>query len=262
MLFFLSKIFWLLAQPLSLASILVLASLVVLLFGLRRLAIAGLLPAALILFVTLYTSAGTVALQTLEDVFSRPSPPPAEVACMIVLGGAIEAEVMAARGNVEFNQAADRFVEAARLARVYPQAKILVSGGDGSFSGRYQGDAAASEQFFADQGIDVARLIREDASRTTGENVSNSATLLSGMPPCLLITSAFHMPRAVGLFRKAGIETVPWPTDYRTSGKATLGLDFTQPLSNSQLTTTAVREWLGLLVYRLTGQTSQVLPRP
>ena len=262
--FVLSKLVWMAVQPLSLVFFLGLVALLLILLRWRRAAIGLLSTALLVLFATLYTTTGSVLLQTLEARFPRPAADPANLACMIVLGGAFETEVTTARGGIELNQSADRFVEALRLALLHPQAKILVSGGDGSLSGAYEGDAAASLRFFSAFGLARDRLITEMTSRNTDENAQNSREVLvdNGLSDCLLITSAFHMPRAVGLFRKAGIETVPWPTDYRTSGEATLGLDFTQPLSNSQLTTTAVREWLGLLVYRLTGQTSQVLPRP
>lgn len=262
--FLISKLAWLVLQPLSLAFLLLVAGLVALLLRLRRLAITGLSLSAVLLFVTLFTSAGTVALQSLEDVFERPEAEPSEVACMIVLGGAFETEVMAARGGLEFNQSAERFVEATRLALKHPQAQVIVSGGDGSFSGDYEGDAAVSERFFASMGVDTARLVKESTSRTTHENAANTRALVEGrgLPPCLLITSAFHMPRSMGLFRAAGIPVVPWPVDYRTSGRAGLAIDFSQPTSNAQLTATAAREWLGLAAYWAMGRIGTPLPRP
>lgn len=260
--YYASKFFWLAAQPLSLAFLAVVAAVLSGWLGRRRLQAAFMLLSAGILFVTLYTSAGTVMLQMLESRFVRPALPVAGPRCIIVLGGSFEAEVIAGRGGVEMNQAGDRFVEALRLLQAYPEARVLVSGGDGSFSGRYAGDAAVSAAFLGAYGISPGRLIQEDASRTTFENVENTKDLLRrhGLDDCLLVTSAFHMPRAVGLFRKAGLAVVPWPTDYRTSGVASLKLDFTQPSSNAQLTTTAIREWIGLVAYFLAGRTEAVLP--
>jgi uncharacterized SAM-binding protein YcdF (DUF218 family) len=137
-----------------------------------------------------------------------------------------------------------------------------VSGGDGSFSGTYEGDARASETFFSAFGIAPERLLREDQSRTTSENADNSKDMLEshGLSNCLLVTSAFHMPRSVGLFRKLGLTVTPWPADYRTSGVLNLSLDFSQPSLNAQLTTTAMREWTGLLAYYLTGRTHTLFP--
>jgi uncharacterized SAM-binding protein YcdF (DUF218 family) len=254
--FILSKLVWLAAQPLSIVFLLSAIATLCALAGLRKLGGLSALVATLLLFVTLYTTAGSVALQALEARAQKPGADPAEVSCMIVLGGAFENEVTTSRGGVEFNQAADRFVEALRLSLRHPQSRILVSGGDGSFSGVYEGEAQASERFFTAFGVSAGRLVKENTSRTTYENTRNTATLLKdqGLENCLLITSAFHMPRSMGLFRKAGIAIVPWPVDYRTSGSVHLGLDFTQPSANAQLAATAARELMAIAFYSLTGR--------
>ena len=262
--FIVSKLFWVFAQPLSLAFLTILLAIVAVVCGLRRIGLALSVLAALILFVTLYTTTGSYVLQGLEARFPKPAGDPQSLDCMIVLGGAFETEVTTTRGGIELNQAADRFVEALRLARRFPEAAILVSGGDGSLSGDYEGDAVASARFFATFGIASDRLVRETASRTTAENVANSRSLLSDrrMENCLLITSAFHMPRAIGLFRAAGVPVTPWPTDYRTSGSVGLGVDLTQPTLNAQQAATAMREAIGLAAYYLTGRIGVVYPGP
>lgn len=261
--FLVSKLFWMIAQPLSLAFILVILSFAAALLHRRRIGLLAGSGAAAVLFLTLFTTTGSYVLQGLEARIVKPANEPADISCMIVLGGAFETEVTTARGGTEFNQAADRFVEALRLARNYPSSRILVSGGDGSLSGDYEGDAAAAERFFAAFGVGPERLIKETQSRTTFENATNTKVLLEneGLSGCLLVTSAFHMPRSVGLFRKLGIDVRPWPVDYRTSGKVGLGLDFTQPTLNAQQTATAAREWIGLVGYYVAGRTSALYPR-
>lgn len=253
--FLTGKVFWIVAQPLTLVLICQILAFLALL--LRRGKLAGLLSllAGSILFVVLFTSVGPWSLQKLEARYTRPdiTTPPA---CMIVLGGAFDLEVTAGRGGMEMNQAADRVVEAARLSRLYPQSKILVSGGDGSFSGDYKGDAELAPEFFQAMGVDPSRIIKEAASRNTAENVNETKTLLAAnsLSDCLLITSAYHMPRAKALFDQAGVATVPWPSDYRSSGRVELRLDFTQPTLNAQLASTAAREWGAILAARLTGR--------
>lgn len=253
--FFVGKAFWIVAQPLTLALICKILAFLALATGRRRLAGFLSLLAGVILFAVLFTSIGAWSLQRLEVRYPRPTlrTPPA---CMIVLGGAFDLEVTAGRGGMEMNQAADRFVEAARLARLYPEAKILVSGGDGSFSGDYRGDADLSPAYFEAMGIDPSRIIRETASRNTAENVGETQALLdaNGLTGCLLITSAYHMPRAKALFDQAGVDTVPWPSDYRSSGRVELGLDFTQPSLNAQLASTAAREWGAIFAARIVGR--------
>jgi len=254
--FYVSKIVWLLAQPLALAFFLSVFAGLLGLLGWRRSGAAMALAASSTLFLTLYTTTGNLALQALEDQVPHPASEPRQISCMIVLGGAIENDVMNSRGGMEFNAAADRYTEALRLAIAHPEARILVSGGDGSFSGRYEGEAAAAERFFAGYGVSAERVIKENESRNTWENVQRTKTLLekNGLRDCLLITSAFHMPRATTLFEKAGLTVKPWPVDYRTSGIVSPGLDFTQPSLNAQNTSTAVREWLGLIGYRIAGR--------
>ena len=261
--FVISKLVWIFAQPLSLAFFLVFLTLIAGLLRWRTLSILSAAGSALILFVTLYTTAGNLVMQGLEQRFAKPAADPDNLQCMIVLGGAFENEVNTARHGIEFNGGADRFVEALRLAQKFPQSRILVSGGDGSISGVYEGDAAASERFFPLFGVGKDRLIEERQSRTTFENAINTKEVLAsqGLSHCLLITSGFHMPRSVGIFRKLGIETVPWPTDYRADGAVKPGLDFTQPNLNAQNMATAIREWYGLVGYYLSGRTSELYPR-
>lgn len=253
--FIAGKAFWIIAQPLTLAFICKVLAVLLLIMGRRRLAGFMSLMAALILFVTLFTSLGAWSLQKLEARYPRPDLATSPV-CMIVLGGAFDLEVTAGRGGMEMNQAADRFIEAARLARLYPESKILVSGGDGSFSGDYKGDADLSPAYFEAMGVDPARIIRETASRNTAENVGETRSIMdaNNLSECLLITSAYHMARAKALFDAQGVATIPWPADYRSSGRVTLRLDFTQPTLNATLTSTAAREWAAILASRLRGQ--------
>ena len=261
--FLISKLVWIFAQPLSLAFFLVFLALMAGLLRWRILSNLGAAASALILFVTLYTTAGNLMMQGLEQRFAKPAGDPESLQCMIVLGGAFENEVNTVRHGIEFNGGADRFVEALRLAQKFPDSSILVSGGDGSISGVYEGDAAASERFFPLFGVGRDRLIEETQSRTTFENAVNTKEFLAsqGLSKCLLITSGFHMPRSVGIFRKLGIDIVPWPTDYRTDGQVRPGLDFTQPNLNAQNMATAIREWYGLIGYYLAGRTSELYPR-
>ncbi len=76
------------------------------------------------------------------------------------------------------------------------------------------------------------------------------------------MTSAFHMPRSKALFDKAGFPSIPWPVDYRTSGKEGFGLFRDNPADSLQTTTMAIREWIGLVAYWLSGRIDQPFPGP
>ncbi|TIT48387.1 MAG: YdcF family protein, partial [Mesorhizobium sp.] len=162
------------------------------------------------------------------------------------------------------NSSGDRMVETAILARRFPQAKVVVSGGNGSLFFDGEGDADTAPRLLEALGVPADRLILEDKSRNTYENAVFSRELVKPKPgeTWLLVTSAFHMPRAKALFDKAGFPTVPWPVDYRTSGKEGIGLFRDNPSDSLQATTMAVREWIGLLAYWVSGRIDQPFPAP
>jgi uncharacterized SAM-binding protein YcdF (DUF218 family) len=264
MFFYLSKIVWFFLQPLNLAILLLLAGLVAGWFGRRSLLRAGAALAFLVLALSAWTSLGALMLNPLEERFPRPAAPPAKVDGIVVLGGGLEGAINLARGGYELNSGGDRFVEAAVLARRYPQAMIVISGGVGTLVLEGEGDAATAPRLLAALGVAADRLILEDKSRNTYENAVFTKRLVAPKPGenWLLVTSAFHMPRAKGLFDKAGFPTVPWPVDYRTSGREGVSLFADNTADALANTTTALREWIGLVAYWLTGRIDSPFPSP
>ena len=263
LLFYLSKIFWFLIQPLNLAIFLLAFSLLVGWFGWRKFGGFTAFLAFLILAVSAWTSLGALMLTPLEERFQRPPLPP-RVAGIVVLGGGLEGAINLARGGYDVNSGGDRFIEAAALARRYPEAKIVISGGTGTLVLDGEGDADTAPKLFEALGIPASRLILEKESRNTYENVENIRQLVSPAPneTWLLVTSAFHMPRSVGLFRKAAFPVLPWPVDYRTSGNEGLGVMRDNPADSLQTTTMAIREWIGLIAYKFVGRIDSVFPGP
>ena len=136
-----------------------------------------------------------------------------------MLGGAIDADLSADHGAVVFTRAADRVVEAAALARHYPKARIIFSGGSANLTdGPREADYAAA--IFERLGVAKDRLIMERRSRNTMENAEFSKELAAPKngERWLLVTSAFHMPRSIGIFRKVGFAVEPYPVDWRIGG--------------------------------------------
>ena len=259
----LSKIAWFVLQPVSLALLLGLAGFVLGFTRWRRLARTALALSLALLALGGFTSFGYVLIQPLEQRFARP-PPPEAVAGIVVLGGGMDADVNDARGGYEFNRSGDRFTEALRLALLYPEAKVVVTGGSGVFFAGEDTEAAAGARFFADFGIAPERLVLEPEARNTEENARLTRALLDPAPgeTWLLVTSAFHMPRAAALFRRTGFAVVPWPTDYLGTGQEVFRVKLDQPAENISVTSLAVREWVGLLAYATTGRIDEVLPGP
>lgn len=264
MFFIAAKIFWFLIQPINLIGILLVLGLIAFALRLRRSGITLMSSALLVLALSVWTSLGPVMLQPLEDRFKRPDPAPQQIAGVIVLGGGLEGAINLIRGGYELNSGGDRLVETAVLARRYPDARIVISGGNGSLVLEGEGDADTAPRLLEALGVDRQRLILENRSRDTYENAVFSKELVQPRPgeTWLLVTSAFHMPRSMALFRRAGFDVVPWPVDYRTRGDEMPGLPTDNPLDSLSATTTALREWIGLIAYRLTGRIDQVFPGP
>lgn len=263
MFFYLSKIFWFFAQPLNFAILLLLAGLVAGFFGRRRLFRAATLLSALVLALAAWTSLGAMMLNPLEERYPRP-PMPQKVDGIVVLGGGFEGAINLVRGGYELNSGGDRFVETAILARRYPEAKVVVSGGTGALMLEGEGDADTAPRLLEALGVDRDRLILENRSRNTYENALFSKELVTPKPgeTWLLVTSAFHMPRSMALFAKAGFPVVAWPVDYRTSGEEGISLFADNPADSLANTTMALREWTGLVAYWLSGRIDRPFPGP
>lgn len=258
MFYIISKVGWLVAQPLGLLTI---ALAVLLVLSVWRGALLSALISGLSLFSLLLaaqTNSGRLLLQPLENRYARPDtmPQPNEIAGVIVLGGGFDGFVTVARGGFELGDSGDRFVEAVRLARYYPRIPIVVSGGDAALIGNAEGDAAIAPRFFSALGVDTDRLILEDRSLNTYENAAFTKAILPNGTGAtwLLVTSAYHMPRSVGAFRKQGVPIIPWPVDYRTAGEEKFSLGRNNPAAAMGELSDALREWLGLAVYRATGR--------
>lgn len=264
MFFVISKVFWFVAQPVNMTLLLVAAGLVASARAWRRVGYSLILAAALLLGLSVWSSLGANLLAPLEDRFARPEIPPESVAGIVVLGGGLEGSINRARGGYELNSSGDRFVETAILARRFPDARILVSGGSGELLLTGESDADTAPRLLTALGVAPERLILENRSRNTDENARFSRELAKPQPEetWLLVTSAFHMPRSVGLFRKAGFAVVPWPVDYRTAGDEGYGFFVDNAIDSLQNTTLGIREWIGLLAYWLTGRIDQLLPGP
>lgn len=217
--------------------------------------VSGLTLAALVTLAIL--PLGNLLLQPIERSYPA-NPPLAQVEGIIVLGGGEDARASAYWGQMQFNEGGDRFAAGTALARWFPDSQLLFTGGSGALrdlAGAAVSEASIAERFFLDQGIDPDRLLLEDQSRNTAENASLSLALAnpSAAETWVLVTSAFHLPRAMRIFETAGWSgLVAWPVDYRTSRFTDdIGWDLT---GNLQVLNAAIREQVGQLAYSLTGR--------
>jgi uncharacterized SAM-binding protein YcdF (DUF218 family) len=180
---------------------------------------------------------------------------------IVVLGGPIDPELSAAHGRPAVRNASDRIFSVVELARRYPDARIVFTGGSANLVSGDVREADYAATLLEQLGLAKERLILERNSRNTYENAVFTKALVTPKPGerWLLVTSAYHMPRSYGIFRKAGFAVEPYPVDWRVGKLLTFD---TLSADNLFRTDLAVREWIGLLAYRLAGRTDELLPGP
>lgn len=241
-----------------------LAGVVLLVTRLASLGRKLLIAAVLLLAICGFSPLGNLVLYPLEGRF-----PPWDAARgapdgIVVLGGSIDADLSAAHGAAVVGSGADRIIAAAALAHRYPKARLIFTGGSGNLISNEAREADYVAALFESLGISRDRLVMERRSRNTQENAEFSMAMASPKPGerWLLVTSAFHMPRSVGLFRKAGFAVQAYPVDWRV-GRGWDVLRFnTLLLDGLGRADTGMREWMGLIAYWATGRTDTLLPGP
>jgi len=269
MFFYLAKALWFLLQPSTLIALLIGYGAILIWTGWARWGRRFVTIGAILLLIAGLSPLGNALILPLEDRFPRSGldDPPSPTG-FIVLGGAEDQLVGEARGAPALNEAAERMVEAVMLARRFPEAKIAFSGGDAGILYKSDSEAEGAEALLTALGVPQDRLILEAKSRDTYENavyLKEAFTRDGELRPgkrWLLITSAFHMPRAMGAFRQVGFDVEPWPVDYRTRGKADLTRPFDKVSEGLRRVDVAAREWVGLLAYWLTGRSNALFPAP
>lgn len=265
MFYSISKVLTFLLQPSTFCVLLIAAGLIIMSWERRRrlgkwvawLGVAGLLVGGIL-------PLGNWMVLPLEQRFAAAGDPAADgpITGIIMLGGFEDGWVSKGRGGVTLNEAAERLTEGVRLALKHPQAKVVFTGGVGGLLSGGTDAAGPIGQLLQDWGIAQDRIVLEGKSRNTHENALFTRELLQPKDSerWVLVTSAYHMPRAVGVFRHAGFRVVPYPTDYRTHGPVDRLRLFERIGAGLERTDLAFKEWLGLLVYRLTGRTDEFFP--
>jgi uncharacterized SAM-binding protein YcdF (DUF218 family) len=263
--FILSKTVGVLLLP---TNFLIVLALIGAVLSMTRFALMGrriMIAAIVLLALAAFSPSGNLLLYPLESRFPAWSAAQGAPDGIVVLGGPIDPDLSVAHGTPVIRTAPDRIVAAAALALKYPNAKIMFSGGNASLISNDAREADYAAAVFESLGVDRARLIMDRASRNTYENAVLSRQLAGPKPGerWLLVTSAFHMPRAVGLFRKVGFAVEPYPVDWHVGRDASDILAFTQFSTDGLVRTDiAVREWLGLVAYWFAGRTSALFPGP
>lgn len=261
--FVLSKLLWPLVAPGN-ALVLLLTAGTILLFTRRhaRLGRGFVAAAALGFLIITFTPLSSLVALPLEERFAKPVLSN-HVDGIIMLGGGVNPRLSLDRDEPSLNEAAERILAFADLVRRYPDARHVFTGGTGQLFEQGDTEDVPLRAALVQAGIDPADVSYENQSRNTWENAVFSQRMIQPKPgeTWLLVTSAMHMPRAVGIFRTVGWPVVPYPVDYRTRKGARPYVRFDLDLQVATLRD-SVREWVGLVAYRAMGRTDALFPGP
>lgn len=248
--FVISKFAWGVVQPLTLISFGLILG-----YFLRRFVFGkGLLGVSLVLFIACgFFPVGEISLRYLENLYERPQVFPENIDGVIVLGGAISVPLSYSRAQVQLNENGERLTEMIRISRAFPQVRIVFSGGDWGVKDSSHKESELLKILLKNMGFDPSRIEIENQSRNTYENYLYSFRQIQPLPgeKWLLVTSAFHLPRAAAVFNSNGWEVIPYPAGYLTSQD-----DFSyfsmDVLGNYYKLHVAVKEFVGIIAYTLT----------
>ncbi|MGX9392606.1 YdcF family protein [Nitrobacteraceae bacterium UC4446_H13] len=226
----------------------------------RALAVCGVL--ALLLFG--YGPAGNWIMLGLSERFPAWHADGRDPDGIVVLGGAIMASESEARGAIELNSAGERVLAMLELARRFPKARIVYSGGSSDLFPPYIAGSPFAGRLLEEFGVARDRIVIEDAARTTFENARRVRDLVQPRPGerWLLVTSASHMPRSIGVFRTVGFDVEAYPVDWRTRGWRDAFKPFPRLSMGLAQSDTAMHEWAGLIGYWWSGRIDELLPGP
>ena len=263
MFFILSKTAASLLLPSNFLFLLGLVGLLLLATRWRRAGLRVLIGSFVLLVLAGVLPIGGVLSHTLEQRFPPWDPARGAPDGIVVLGGAINPALSRIYGAPQINGNAERVTVIPKLARAYPNARIVYSGGDASLLGNEGREADYLYPLLDSFGVPRERVTIENRARNTYENAVFSKELAKPKPGerWLLVTSAAHMPRAIGCFRRAGFAVEAYPVDWHTRPRLRLA-PIEHIASGLGALDNAVHEWIGLIAYRLRGRTSELFPGP
>jgi uncharacterized SAM-binding protein YcdF (DUF218 family) len=250
-----AKLLSLITQPLAWVALLLLGA--VLLWQRQKLARRLVIAALCMLVLIGWQPLPDMLLRHLESQYTE-IPPGADMgrfAGVVVLGGALEPAFQTSRHSQPvLNDGAERMTAVLPLLMRNPQLTVVFTGGEGQLIESGSTEAKRAQIFFDSQGIAAGKVLYESASRNTYENAVLTAQLPSMdiAKPWLLLTSAWHMPRSMATFAKAGWHVTAYPVDFRT-GDSTPWYEYSL-MRGTERWQLALHELLGLWMYRLAGR--------
>lgn len=261
MFFQFSQLFWLFADPPTLLALLALFGLLCLKTAWKWLGQSLIFTVLAILMLIAVTPVSHLAMHAMEARFPPWRDTGPTVDGIVVLGGSISPELYFTYAGSGFNSASGRLVGAADLAKRFKSARVVYSGGP---AGAPRDEAEASKEILMALGVEESRIEIERESLNTFENAKFSKSVAKPKrgERWLLVTSALHMPRAMGCFRAAGFDVEAYPVDFHMPDLKNISLDNLGLVNGLSITSSVYHEFVGMIVYRLTRKTDALYPAP
>jgi uncharacterized SAM-binding protein YcdF (DUF218 family) len=261
MFLFFSKLLPIFLYPLGFSCVLLTIAIVLILKKRSRLALIPLVLTLSLLFLSGSAGLSNAFVKSLEfQNIPQGELPKAEA--IVVLGGATESAVPP-RPWIEVSDAGDRVLYAAKLYREGKAPKLILSGGRVDWRPGSTPESEDMAVLLETMGVPRSAMLQDPTSLNTRENGVNVKKIMDaqGLGQVLLVTSAMHMPRSLLIFKKLGINAIPAPTDYtaltldqasENSTEAAI-LDALPDADQLRRTTRALKEYIGIFIYRLRG---------
>ena len=257
--FYLSKILWLILNPFNIFIFVTLISIFLYFVKLRKLSL--IIFVINFVFITLisFLPIGSYLIYKIEKEYHSYIKPPDQVDGILILGGATNPLLYNEYDQISLNGSSERLVESVFIIKKFDKAKIIFSGGSGILNRPDLNHAQVAKSFYKKIGIEIDKIIFENNSRNTHENIIYSKKIANPKinENWLLITSASHMKRALLIADKNNWELIPYAVDFKNI-KDFKFIPNLNLLSNLNSFQQGSHEWLGLVSYYLMGRTNKV----
>ena len=258
--FYLSKILWLIVNPFNIFIFITLFTMFLYFINFRRLSLIIYLINFIFIALISFLPIGSYLTYIIEKEFHTNTKIPERVDGILILGGATNPLLFKEFDQISLNGSAERLVESVMIIRKFEKAKVIFSGGSGIVNRSDLGHSQVAKLFYKQMGVDTNKIFFEDKSRNTHENIIYSKKIAKPKKNenWLIITSAFHMKRALFIAEKNNWKLIPYAVDFKNvkEFKLTPNLNLLSNLNSFQ---SGLHEWLGLVSYYLMGRTEKFL---
>ena len=257
--FYLSKILWIIINPFNIFLFFIFSGFIAHFFFRHSFYKLAYFFTIFIFFITAIMPTGRYMFYQLEKKFHSETLLPEKIDGILILAGATNPSLTKEFNQIHIGESVERLIESIQLHKKYPTAKFIFSGGSGSLIPQDFTHADVAKKFFIQQNINVNKFIFESRSRNTFENILYSKEIISPSPNenWILVTSAFHMVRALNVAEKLDWKFIPYAVDFHVSKQFSWkpSINFWNNMTAMQF---ASHEWVGLISYYLMGRTNNI----